>query len=343
MRAFAYDTYGPPEVLQLTDVTKPTPGERELLIKVCATTVTAGDCRVRGLRAPTGFGWIMRLVLGMRRPRQPVLGSELSGRVEAVGPGVGKFKVGDEVFAFSDIKLGCHAEYRCLHEDAAIATIPPGLGFEAAAAMSFGGTTALHFLRKAKLRRGDTVLVNGASGSVGTAAVQLAKHFGAAVTAVCSAANADLAKSLGAEHVIDYTREDFARSGKAYDVIVDAVGTAPYRRSKAALKPEGRLLLLVAGLPDMLMIPWLSATTRHTVVAGPAGGSADDLRYLASLVVAGAYSPVIDRVFPFVRLPEAHRYVDGGHKRGNVVIRVIDDPDNEAARAAVHSPNVVSR
>ena len=320
MKAIVYKKYGPPEVLQLQEVETPAPKDNEVLIQIHATTVTSGDWRVRSLIAPLGFGFIMRLVLGFSKPRQPILGTELAGVVVSVGKAVRKFKVGDAVFAFSDMAMGCYAEYKCMPQDGALALKPPNLSFDEAAALSFGGTTALSFFRRGKLQRGERVLINGASGGVGTAAVQLAKHFGAQVTGVCSAANVDLVKSLGADHVIDYTQQDFTQNGQTYDVIVDNVGTAAFSRCKSSLKKEGRLLMVLGALPQMLQIPWVSMTSDKKIIAGPASASAEDLRFLAELSVAGQFKPVIDRRFPFEQMVQAHRYVDTGRKRGNVVI-----------------------
>ena len=325
MKAIVYERYGPPDVLQLKEVEKPTPKDNEVLIKTHATTVTSGDWRVRSLNVPAGFGIIMRFVFGVSRPKQPILGSELAGVIESVGKAVSKFKVGDTVFAFSDASMGCHAEYKCMAEDGVVALKPSNLTFEEAAALSFGGTTALDFFRRGKLQSGERVLVNGASGGVGTAAVQLAKHFGADVTGVCSTANMELVRSLGASHVIDYTQEDFTQNGETYDVIVDTVGTAPFFRSKASLKEGGRLLMVLAGLPDMLQIPWVSMTSSKKIIAGPAAGRAEDLRFLAGLAEAGEFKPVIDRRYPFEQIAEAHRYVDTGRKKGNVIITLEHD------------------
>src|SRR2546426_2776250 len=227
MKAMVYERYGPPDVLLFREVTKPTPKDNEVLIRTYATTVTAGDCRVRSLHMPVGLGLIARLVLGVSKPRQPILGSELAGTVASVGKDVKTFKVGDEDFAFTGARLGCHAEYKCMPEAGAVVLKPASLTFDEAAAMSSGGTTALDFLRRGKLRSGEKVVVNGASGGVGTAAVQLAKHFGAEVTGVCSTANVELVRSLGANQVIDYTKQDFTGNGETYDVIVDTAGTAP--------------------------------------------------------------------------------------------------------------------
>jgi NADPH:quinone reductase-like Zn-dependent oxidoreductase len=325
MKAVVYEKYGPPEVLQLKEVEKPTPKHNEVLIKTYATTVTSGDWRVRSLTVPAGFGLLMRLVFGVTKPRQPILGTELAGVVESVGKDVRKFKVGDPVFAFSDARMGCYAEYKCMREDGAVALKPANLTYDEAAALSFGGTTALDFFRRAKLKSGERVLVIGASGGVGTAAVQLARHFEADVTGVCSTANADLVRSLGARRVIDYTREDFTQNGETYDVIVDTVGSAPFSLSNASLNEGGRLLLVVAGLPDMLQIPWVSLTSSKKIIAAPAAGRAEDLRVLASLAEAGKYKPVIDRRYRFEQIAEAHRFVDTGRKKGNVTITLEHD------------------
>jgi NADPH:quinone reductase-like Zn-dependent oxidoreductase len=325
MKAIVCERYGPPEVLKVKEVEKPTPLDNEILIKIHATTVTSGDWRVRSLSVPTGFGFIMRLVLGISKPRQPVLGTELAGVVELAGKYVSKFKVGDSVFAFSDFTMGCYAEYKCVPENGAIALKPANMTYDEAAALSFGGMTALDFFNRAKLQRGERVLINGASGAVGTAAVQLARHFGAEVTGVCSTANVELVRSLGASHVIDYTKEDFTQNGETYDIIVDTVGTAPFSRSKASLKEGGRLLMVLAGLPDMLQIPWVSMTSSKKVVAGPAATRAEDLRFIAKLAETGEFKPVIDRRYLFEQIAEAHRYVDTGRKKGNVVITLEHD------------------
>lgn len=326
MKAIVYERYGPPEVLQLKEVEKPTPKDNEVLIKTHATTVTSADWRVRSLNVPAGFGLIIRLVLGVSRPKQPILGTELAGVVESVGKDVRRFKVGDPVFAFSDFAMGCYAEYKCMPEDGAMALKPANLTYDEAAALSFGGITALDFFRRGKLQNGEKVLVNGASGGVGTAAVQLARHFGADVTGVCSTANVELVTSLGASDVIDYTQEDFTQNGEAYDVIVDTVGTAPFSRSKASLKERGRLLMVLAGLPDMLQAPLVSMTSSKKAIAGPvAGARAEDLRFLAGLAESGEFKPVIDRRYPFEQIAEAHSYVDTGRKKGNVIITLEHD------------------
>ena len=325
MKAIVYERYGPPEVLELMEVAKPTPKHNEVLIKTYATTVTSADWRVRSLEVPLGFRLIVRLVFGISKPKQPILGSELAGVIESIGKDVAKFKVGDQVFAFSDAGMGCHAEYKCMPQEGAVVLKPPSLSYGEAAALSFGGTTALDFLRRGKLHSGEKVLVNGASGGVGTAAVQLAKYFGADVTGVCSTANMELVRSLGARHVIDYTKEDFTQNGETYDVIMDTVGTAPFSRSKDSLKARGRLLMVLAGLPDMLRIPWVSVTSSKKVIAGPVAVRAEDLRFLAGLAEAGEFRPVIDRRYPFEQIAQAHSYVDTGRKKGNVIITLERD------------------
>jgi NADPH:quinone reductase-like Zn-dependent oxidoreductase len=325
VKAIVYQRYGSPDVLELKEVAKPVPKDDEVLIRVHATTVTSGDSRVRALDVPTGFGLISRLVFGVLTPRQPILGTELAGVIESVGKDVTRFRPGDEVFAFAGASMGCHAEYKCMPEGGAVALKPANLSFEEAAALSFGGATALEFLRKGKIQAGDSVLINGASGGVGTAAVQLAKHFGADVTGVCSTANLDLVKSIGADKVIDYTQEDFTENGATYDIIVDTVGTAPFSRCRNSLKQEGRLLLVLGDLPAMLHAPWVAMTSKKRVIAGPAAERAEDLRLLARLAEAGHLKPVIDRRYPFEQIAEAHRLVDSGRKKGNVVITLRPD------------------
>jgi NADPH:quinone reductase-like Zn-dependent oxidoreductase len=320
MKAIVYDRYGSPDVLRLEEVPTPSPKAGEVLVRIHATTVSSGDWRMRSLDMPAGFGLIARPVFGLSGPRQRILGSEFSGTVESVGAGVSRFRAGDAVLGFAGVNLGCHAEYRCMPENGGLALKPGNLDFDEAAALCFGGTTALDFFRRAKLRAGEKVLVNGASGAVGTAAVQLARHAGAQVTGVCSAANAELVRSLGATHAIDYAREDFTRSGEIYDVILDAAGTAPYSRSRVSLNDGGRLLLVLAGLGGLLAAPWVSMTTRHRVIAGPAAERPADVQALADLAAAGAFKPVIDRRYAFDQFADAHRRVDSGRKRGNVVM-----------------------
>ena len=323
MKAAVYDAYGPPEVVHIAEVKKPSPKGHEILIRIHATTVTSADARVRAMRTPKGFKFISRLVFGVRRPRRRILGTELAGVVEAIGAAVTKFKEGDAVFGISGLAMGCHAEYLCLPETATLALKPAGLSFEAAACLAFGGTTALSYLRKATVRPGDEVLVNGASGAVGTAMVQLAKHQGANVTAICSAANVALVTSLGADQVLDYSLTDFSAEGKLYDVIADIAGTAPFPRSRASLKPGGRLLLVQASLPEMVAIPWISLTTGHKIIAGPPDDRIEDIRLLGNLAASGEYKAVIQKRFSLERIAEAHRHVDQGHKVGNLLISLL--------------------
>ncbi len=322
MKAVIAPTYGPPEILQFVDLPKPVPKDGEVLIRVRATTVSSGDWRVRSLQLPGGFGPLGRLALGFRGPRQPILGTELSGEVEAIGRSVTAFKVGDHVVAFPGAAQGCHAEYRCVAAPGPIALKPPNLSFEQAASLCFGGATMLDFYRRAALHAGDHVLVNGASGTVGTAAVQLAKHVGARVTAVCGTANVERIRTLGADHVIDYTQEDFTQGGETYTAIVDVVGTAPFSRCGPSLSPGGRLLVVLGTLLDLLRAPWISLTSGKKVIAGPTAERPEYVQQLADLASAGHFIPVVDRCYPFEQIVEAHRYVDAGHKRGSVVIQL---------------------
>lgn len=321
MKAAVYHRYGPPGVVRIAEVPQPVPGDHEVLIKVRATTVSAADARLRSATVPPGFGLLLRLAFGMVRPRKPVLGTELAGEVEAVGRSVTRFAVGNRVFAFQGANLGCHAEYVSIREDAAIALMPGNLRFEEAAALSFGGTTALFFLRdKARIQPGERVLVNGASGAVGSAAVQLARHFGARVTGVCSAANTAWVQALGADRVIDYAREDFTRIGETYEMIFDAVGNCSFARCQPVLTDGGRLLLAVASLGQTLAAQVWPSRSGRKVLTGTAPERAEDLQVLRELDEARVFKPVIDHVYPFERIVEAHAHVDTHHKKGNVVV-----------------------
>jgi NADPH:quinone reductase-like Zn-dependent oxidoreductase len=326
MKAAVYRKYGPPGVVKIEHVKKPEPKANEVLIRIRATTVSAADWRIRSLTVPTGFGLIMRLIFGVLRPRRPILGTELAGEIEAAGKGVTKFQTGDQVFAFPGIGMGCHAEYRTMPEDGKIALKPANLSFEEAAAISFGGNTALYYLRDiAKVRSGEKVLVIGASGAVGSAAVQLAKYFGADVTGVCSTANLALVKSIGADRVIDYTSEDFTQNGERYDIIFDAAGAAPFSKCKNALGRGGRLLLVVADLPQMLGAVWGSRPENRRVFAGPAQETVEQMLFLKQLCEAGKFKPVIDQCYPLEEIAEAHARVDTGRKQGSVVVTVSHD------------------
>lgn len=322
MKAAVYSHYGPPGVVQLREVADPVPKDDEVLVKVHATTVSSGDARLRALRMPPGFGLLGRLAVGVFGPRRRTLGIELSGVIASVGRRVSRFSVGDEVFAMTGARMGAHAELCALPESGAIAVKPACVSFEEAAALSFGGTTAIHYLRLAALSRGERVLIVGATGAVGSAAVQLAKHEGAHVTAVCRGANAELARSLGADAVIDYARTDFAKNGETYDVIMDNVGHVSFRRAKASLARRGRLLLVAAGLGSILGALFMRPFSDKRIIVGPATERAEDLATLAELAGRGAYRPIIDRILPFADIAAAHALVDSARKRGSVVIAI---------------------
>ncbi len=322
MRAAVCRRYGPPEVVTIETWPTPVPGPDDVLVRVRATTVTSADWRVRSATMPYGFGFAARLAFGITAPRQPILGSELAGDIVATGANVTAFTVGDAVVAFTGARMGTHAEYCRLRADAVMVRKPTALSYETAAALAFGGTTALDFLRRGALRAGERVLINGASGAVGSAMVQLASAAGADVTAVCSSANLETMRRLGAKHVVDYTRADFVRGGERYDLIADTVGNATYPRVRDALAPQGRLLLVLATLPEMLRAPWVTATSKRRVVAGPAAERVDDLRTMVEMAVDGRFTPLIDSRFTLDQIAAAHARVDSGRKRGNVVITV---------------------
>jgi NADPH:quinone reductase-like Zn-dependent oxidoreductase len=322
MKAMVATKYGSPDVLQLKEVEKPTPKDNELLVKVYVTTVTAGDTRVRSFTVPPSFWLPARITLGLRKPKKAILGMVLAGEVEAVGKEVKRFKNGDQVYAYDITRLSTYAEFACVPENSAIAIKSPTVTYEEAAALPFGGITALHFLKKGKIHSGQKVLIYGASGSVGTFAVQLAKYLGAAVTGVCSTTNVALVKSLGADQVIDYTQEDFSRSRETYDIIFDTVGKSSLSVCLRLLKKEGSYLQAVAGPALLVQMWWASLRSGMTLIGGTATPKTEDLMYLNKLIEAGKIKPVIDRCYPLEQMVEAHRYVDQGHKKGNVVIIV---------------------
>ena len=322
MKAVICTKYGPPEVLQLRKVEKPVPKDNEVLIKVHATTVTSADIRIRGFRVPLSFWLPARIALGFRSPKTDILGAELAGEIESVGKDVKKFNAGDQVFAYPGHHGGGYAEYTCMREDSAIAINPKNLTSEGAAAVPFGGNTALNFLKQANIKEGEKVLIYGASGSVGTYAVQLAKYFGAEVTGVCSTSNIELVKSLGADMVIDYTKEDFSKNGENYDVIFDTVGKSSISDCMKSLQKEGIYLQAVATPTISLRMRWASIRNSKTFIGGTAVPKAENLNFLKELVESGDIKPVIDRKYPLEQIIEAHRYVDKGHKKGNVVITV---------------------
>jgi len=327
MKAIVYTKYGSPDVLHLEEVKKPVPRDNEVLIKVHATSVTAGDCNARGfVFVPPGFGFVSRLAFGLRKPRQPILGVELSGEIVDVGIDVRLFKKGDQVFGIS-VKYGAYAEFICMAEDACLAMKPANLTFEEAASIPFGANTALYFLRDmAKLQSGQKVLIIGASGATGVYAVQLAKYYGAQVTGVCSTGNLELVRSIGADHAIDYTKEDFTRNGQTYDVILDMVpGNTSFARYKASLKPNGLYLAGAGGVEVLAQMAWTALTGGKKVIAGGAPDRVEDLVFLKELLEAGKLKPVIDRRYPLEQIVEAHRYVDTGRKKGSVIITVVEE------------------
>jgi NADPH:quinone reductase-like Zn-dependent oxidoreductase len=318
MKAIVYTKFGPPEVLQLKEVEKPAPEADEVLIKIYATTVASED---PGMRSSPGLN-------GLIKPRKPILGWYLAGEIEAAGNNVERFSIGDQVFGSAGTRLGAHAEYICLPEEAALAIKPANITYEEAAAIPNGALTALPFLRdNGKIQRGQKVLINGASGTVGTSAVQFAKYYGAEVTGVCSSTNLELVKSLGADHVIDYTEEDFTQSGQTYDIIFDAVGKSSFSRCKNSLKDRGVYLTTVPTLSALLRRFWPSKEGSKKVSFAatglrPASDKAKDLAFISELVEAGKIKAVIDRRYPLEQMAEAHRYVETGHKKGDVVITV---------------------
>jgi NADPH:quinone reductase-like Zn-dependent oxidoreductase len=324
MRAVVYDTYGAPDVLRLEDVERPVPREDEVLVKIHATAVTRADCATREANRRSGLGvtLISRLVSGIRRPRQRILGSEMAGEVEAVGAAVNEFAVGDHVFGSSGFRFGAHAEFICMRESARIAHRPAGMSFEEAAAVCDGGLNALWCLRLAGPRKGQRILVYGASGSIGTAGVQLAKYFEADVTAVCSTKNLELVRSLGADRVVDYTREDFTQNGQTYDVIFDAVGKHSFRRCRGSLK-RGGSYLATDGFRNLVLALWTSRIgDRRVMFSIPPRYTKDDVLFLKELIEAGRYRAVIDRCYPLEDVVEATRYVETEQKTGNVILTV---------------------
>lgn len=319
MKAAFVPQYGPPEVVELRELPTPEPGRGQVRVRVLAAAVTAGDWRVRSGELPRGFGALRGLALGFGGPRRGVLGTAAAGVVDAVGEGVTRFAVGDAVVAFPGSDLGAHAEALVMPADGRVARKPAGLTFEEAAALPFGAMTALDFLERGGVKAGERVLVNGASGAVGTAAVQLAKHLGAHVTGVCGAANAELVRSLGADEVLDQGWAE-AGAGAPWDVVVDVAGDAPYARVRDALAPGGRLLAVLADLPTTLRAPFVGRSRGHRVIAGPAAEKPEYLQRIVDLAERGALRPVIDERFPFERIADAHRRVEARRKRGSVVV-----------------------
>ena len=331
MKAIIYTEYGSPDVLHLAEVEKPTPKANEVLIRVYASTVNFGDTMARNFRyiAPREFNMPMILLLparisfGFSKPKKQILGNEFAGEIEAIGSAVTQFKAGDQVFGYRGEQMGAYAEYLCVPEDSTVALKPTHMTYEEAVTVPYGAMFALSLLRKANIQRGQKVLINGASGAMGSYAVQLAKHYGADVTGVCGTPRLDFVKALGADHVIDYTKEDFTQNGTTYDLIFDVLGKASIGGSKRSLTPHGRLLCASFKTKHLLHMLWGSITrSEKKVICALASPKADDLNEVKELVEAGAIKTFVDRCFPLEQTAEAHRYVENGHKHGPVVITV---------------------
>ena len=326
MKAIVCTRYGPPDVLQLTEIEKPVPRANEVLVRIDATSVTKYDCWIRSFTAPTRFlALLFGMNFGLMRPKRPILGTELAGEVEAVGKDVKLFRKGDQVFAYPGMSMGAYAEYICMPQDGVLAIKPANMTMEEAAAIQQGALTALFFLRKANVQTGQKVLVFGASGGVGLSAVQLAKYFGAEVTGVCSTTKLELVRSVGADKVIDYIKEDFTKGGETYDVIFDTVGKSPFLGSRGSLKKEGLYLLATYKLPRLFQMLWLKLTGKKKVMSPLLKETTEDLIFLRELIEAGKLKAIIDRSHPLEQAVEAHRYVETGGKKGQVVITLEHD------------------
>jgi len=317
MKAVICTNYGLPEVLQIREVEKPTPGKNEILVKIRATSVTSGDARIR--RADP---FIIRLIFGFKKPRRSILGIVVAGEIETVGKEVSQFKPGDQVFGTTGMAFGTYAEYVCVAEDGVLALKPKDMTYEEAAAIPFGATASLHFLRKAKIKKGHKILIYGASGALGTAAIQLAKYYGAEVTAVCSTSNLEMVLKLGADKVIDYTKKDFTKNGERYDIIYDTVGKSSYSESLKSLNKNGTMLLANAGLSSTIKGLLTSLLGGKNVIAGIIKETAADMNIIKELIDSGHLKAVIDKSLPLEQISHAHTLVDGGHKKGNVVITI---------------------
>jgi NADPH:quinone reductase-like Zn-dependent oxidoreductase len=327
MKAIVWTEYGPPDVLQLKEVVKPAPKEDEVLIRIYATTVTAGDCEMRRMENPIWYRLPIQMYVGLNRPtRITILGMELAGEIESAGKDIKLFKEGDQVFAATGfLGMGACAEYICLPEEpeaGVLAIKPDNMTYEEAAAVPVGGLEALHFLRQGNIQSGQKVLINGAGGTIGTYAVQLAKYFGAEVTGVDSTSKLDMLRSIGADHLVDYTQEDFTKSGETYDFILDVVGKSSFSGSIRSLKRNGRYLIANPGLSQKVRRRWTSMTSSKKVIFGAASPKTEDLLFLRELIEAGKIKTVIDRSYPLEQTAEAHRYVETGGKKGHVVITV---------------------
>lgn len=323
MLAYSYTKYGSPDVIEKVTLPKPTPKPNEVLVRIHATTVSAGDWRARSLTMPKGLGFMGRLVFGINGPRKPILGTEFSGVVEAVGANVTHYQIGDAVIGFPGAAFGAHAQFITMPANGKLTLKPDNIGFEHAAAIPFGATAAYDFLvNKAKLQRGETVLINGASGSVGSACVQIAKHLGAHVTAVCSGGNAEMVRDLGADRVINYRKQDVIQRGIQYDMVVDTVGTLPWAQAKHAIRNGGKMVLIVGITSDMFLGGMKARLAGKKMVGGVASEHRDILEAVVKLAALGVLQPVIDRSYTFDDMKAAHAHVDTGHKKGNVVVTV---------------------
>lgn len=326
MKAVVWTKYGSPDGLRLKELEKPVPGDKEVLIKVHAATVTAGDIEIRSLKLPFLLRMPMRVYVGIRRPKRiTILGQELAGEIESVGNHVKSFQPGDRVFGATGFELGAYAEYKCMpeeSEDSVLVHKPSNISYEEAAAVPMGGMEALHFLGKGNIKSGEKVLIYGAGGSIGTIAVQLAKYYGAEVTALDSGEKLDMLRSIGADYIIDYTREDFSKAGVSYDVIFDVVGKSPFSRGRKSLKPRGRYILANPRPAHVIRGLWMSMVSGKKVIFGAASQEKEDLVFLKELIEAGKIKPVIDRTFPMEQSAEAHRYAESGRKKGNIVITI---------------------
>ena len=330
MKAVVYKNYGSPDVLHLADVEKPLPGENEVLIRVHATSVNFGDTMARNFKAitPRQFNmtfliWLMaKISFGLNQPKITILGNEFAGEIEAFGKNVKRFKLGDQVFGYTGEKMGAYAEYLCMPENGLLATKPANLTFEQVAGLPYGALMALSLLRRANIQQGQKVLINGASGGIGSAAVQIARYLGAEVTGVCSTSKVDFVKSLGATKVIDYTKEDFTQNEETYDLIFDILGRSSFSRCKNSLKANGIHLFASFKMKQLLQMLWTSRSDGQKVICALGPGSLEDLCSIKELIEAGKIKAFVDKSFPLDQAAEAHRYVEDGHKRGNVVISV---------------------
>jgi NADPH:quinone reductase-like Zn-dependent oxidoreductase len=330
VKAMVFTKYGPPEVLQLKEIEKPIPKDNEILIRVYAVSINFGDMIVRNFKEisprkfhmPLLFWLIGKIVFGFRRPRITILGSEFAGEIESVGKDVKRFKKGDQVFGYRGPRMGAYAEYLCMPEKGVLTIKPSNMSYEEAAAVPYGAIMALNVFRKVKIRTGQRVLINGASGGIGPAIVQIAKYFGAEVTGVCSTPRLEFVKSLGADKVIDYTKESFTKNGETYDIIIDILGKISFRRCKNSLTQNGRLLFISFKMKQILQMLWTKMAGSKKVICAVVSEKAEDLIFIKDLIEAGKIKAIIDRCYPLEQAAEAHRYVEKGNKTGNVVITI---------------------